>query len=94
MTQIRPRKTVVDEQTWAPPLASKPELPRPDDKKKYSESMNIPEPAMACSDFIKQGRWSQVDAVLRKVYEEASQMLGRTVQLSIAVKLVIPDEAW
>jgi hypothetical protein len=29
------------------------------------------------SDFIKEGRWGEVDEVLRGVYDEASEKLGR-----------------
>jgi len=32
---------------------------------------------MGYSDFIKQGRWAEVDESLRAVYEEASEVLGR-----------------
>jgi ribonuclease Z len=33
--------------------------------------------ALLYSDFIKEGRWSEVDEVLRGVYQEASENLGR-----------------
>ena len=32
---------------------------------------------MAYSDFIKKGRWGEVDEVLRGVYKEASEALGQ-----------------
>ena len=74
---IRVRMAVVEEHTWAPPLVNKPELPQKDDKEKYSEEMGVPNDAMGYSDFIKEGRWGEVDEVLRGVYKEASEALGR-----------------
>jgi len=74
---IRVRMAVVEERTWAPPLVNKPKLPQKDDKEKYSEEMGVPNDAMGYSDFIKEGRWGEVDEVLRGVYKEASEALGR-----------------
>ena len=67
---------VVEEHTWAPALASKPELPRKDDRENYSKEMNVPVEAMKYSNFVKQGRWGEVDEVLRGVYKEASEKLS------------------
>ena len=74
---IRVRMAVVEEHTWAPPLVSKPELPREDDTENYSKEMNVDIKAMGYSDFIKQGRWGAVDEANRRIYEEASETLGR-----------------
>jgi ribonuclease Z len=74
---IRVRMAVVEERTWAPPLVSKPELPQKDDTKKYSEEMGVADDVMGYSDVIKDGRWGEVDEVLRGVYKEASEMLGQ-----------------
>jgi ribonuclease Z len=74
---IRVRMAVVEEHTWAPPLLSKPELPRKDDKEKYGEEMGVQVDKMGYSDFITDGRWGEVDEVLRGIYEEASENLGR-----------------
>ena len=74
---IRVRMAVVEERTWAPPLVTKPELPQKDDSEKYSKEMGVPDDAMGYSDFIKEGRWGEVDEVLRGVYKEASEALGR-----------------
>ncbi len=71
------RMAHVDHHTWAPPLASEAKLPGPDDRKDYSEEMNVPVEAMEYSDFIKSGSWDEVDEVLRGVYEEASEAMGR-----------------
>jgi ribonuclease Z len=74
---IRVRMAVVEEHTWAPPLASKAELPQRDDRENYGKEMNVPVEDMKYSDYIKKGRWKEVDGVLRGVYEEASEKLGR-----------------
>jgi len=74
---IRVRMAVVDEATWALPLVSKPELPQKDDREKYGEEMGVPVKSLGYSDFIKEGRWGEVDEALRGVYEEASKALGR-----------------
>jgi ribonuclease Z len=74
---IRVRMAVVDENTWAPPLVGKPELPKKDDTEKYSKQMNVDIKSMGYSDFIKQGRWGAVDEANRTIYEEASKALGR-----------------
>jgi len=74
---IRVRMAIVDEHTWAPPLASKPALPQKGDTEKYGKEMKIDIKSMGYSDFIKQGRWAAVDDVNRGIYEEASNALGR-----------------
>jgi len=56
---------------------SKPELPQKDDREKYGEEMGVPVKSLGYSDFIKEGRWGEVDEALRGVYEEASKALGR-----------------
>ena len=68
---IRVRMAVVEE--WAPPLVNKPELPQKGDREKYGEEMGVPLDAMGYSDFIKEGRWGEVDESLRGVYKEASE---------------------
>jgi ribonuclease Z len=75
--KITTRMAEVDHHTWAPPLASKPELPRADDRANYSKAMDVPIEAMTYSDFIKEGRWGEVDEALRGIYKEASDALGR-----------------
>jgi len=74
---IRVRMAIVDEHTWAPALVSKPELPREDDVENYGKEMGVDTESMGYSDFIKEGRWGEVDEALREVYEEASKVLGR-----------------
>ena len=74
---IRVRMAVVEEHTWAPPLVSKPELPRDDDRANYGEEMGVDVESLGYSEYIKAGRWGEVDEALRGVYQEASDKLGR-----------------
>ena len=73
---IRVRMAVTEERTWSPPLAA-PALP-PDmaDRQKFSDRSGVPAEAIAYSDFIVAGKWN-VDDVLRPIYKEASEVLGR-----------------
>ncbi len=75
--EIRVRMAIVDGHTWAPPLASKPELPQKGDTEKYSKDMKLDMKSMGYSDFIKQGKWAGVDEANRGIYEETSKALGR-----------------
>jgi ribonuclease Z len=69
---------VVEEATWAPPLAGTPQLPGGDtDRAQFSKDAGVPVDALSYSDFIIAGRWGEVDEVLRGVYAEASENLGR-----------------
>ncbi len=75
---IRVRMAVVEEHTWAPPLAGKAEPPGGDaDREKFSESSDVPVDALQYSDFVIGGRWGEVDEVLRGVYKEASEAMGK-----------------
>jgi ribonuclease Z len=75
---IRVRMAVVEEATWAPPLAGVPQLPGGDaDRMNFSEAYGVPMEALLYSDFIIEGRWSEVDDALRGVYREASDAVGR-----------------
>ena len=66
---ITVRMAVVEEHTWAPPLSG-PALPPggDSDRMKFSENTGVPMEALLYSDFISEGRWGEVDAVLRGVY--------------------------
>jgi ribonuclease Z len=76
--EIKVRMAVVEEHTWAPPLASAAKPPGGDaDREKYSKSAGVSVDALAYSDFIIKGRWGEVDEVLRGVYKEASEALGQ-----------------
>jgi len=74
---IKVRMAVVEEATWAPPLAGKPALPGKDDQKNYSAQSGVPVENMRNSKFIAGGRWGGVDDAMRAVYDEASEKLGR-----------------
>jgi ribonuclease Z len=76
--EITVRMAAVEERTWAPPLAGKPQAPGGDkDRKQYSKDTGVSFEALKYSDFIIEGRWSGVDEVLRGVYKEASEALGQ-----------------
>jgi ribonuclease Z len=69
---------VVEEATWAPPLAGEAEPPGGDaDRRKFSKNSGVPVDALLYSDFIIGGRWDEVDEVLRGIYSEASEAVGR-----------------
>jgi ribonuclease Z len=75
---LRVRMAVVEEATWAPPLTGAPQVPGGDrDREQFGEDYNVPVEALRYSDFVIGGRWGEVDEVLRVVYEEASEALGR-----------------
>jgi ribonuclease Z len=76
--EIRVRMAVVEEATWAPPLAGAPQPPGGDaDRRTFSQNTGVPIDALLYSDFIKGGRWAGVDEALRGVYQEASEALGQ-----------------
>ena len=74
--EIRTRIAVVEEATWSPPLSRPAVPPDPADRQTFAENKNIPVEALQFSDFIKSGSWD-VDDVLRPIYEEASEVVGR-----------------
>jgi ribonuclease Z len=70
---IRVRMAVVEERTWAPPLASPAVPPKPEDRKEFEEMLGT---SLEFSPLVKSGFWD-VDDVLRPIYEEASKAVGR-----------------
>ena len=70
---IRVRMAVVEEATWAPPAATPANPPDMADRDALSERLNW---QVGYSEFIVNGAWD-VDDVLRPIYEEASQIVGR-----------------
>ena len=70
---IRVRMAVVEEATWSPPLASPAQAPKPEDRDAWEEKLGV---ELAFSEFTQNGFWD-VDDVLRPIYEEAGQVLGR-----------------
>jgi ribonuclease Z len=70
---IQVRMAEVDHHTWAPPLASPAEPPKMEDKVPFEEKLGT---KLEFSDFTKAGFWD-VDDVLRPIYQEASEVLGK-----------------
>jgi len=61
----------------SPPLTGAAQLPGKNDQQSYSDATGVPVENMKNSDFIAKGRWGDVDDVLRDVYKEASEVIGR-----------------
>jgi ribonuclease Z len=78
--EIRTRMAIVQEETWSPPRTAPAAVPQPSDKTAFSKANGIPEDAIGYSDFIKSGRWTEVDGVLKDIYKEAGEALGREFQ--------------
>jgi ribonuclease Z len=74
---IRVRMAVVEEETWSPPRTAPAQVPQSSDKTNFSKATGIPEEAIGYSEFTESGRWEDVDGVLRDIYEEAGEALGR-----------------
>ena len=74
--ELRTRMAVTEEHTWAPPLASPAQPPKADDKQTYAKMQGMSVEALEFSDFTKSG-YLDVNDVLRPIYEEASQVVGR-----------------
>ena len=75
---IKVRMAVVEEATWAPPRVGAPEPPGgARDREQFSKDFDVPVEALFYSDAVIGGRWGEVDEVLRGVYEDASEALGR-----------------
>jgi ribonuclease Z len=74
--EIRVRMAEVDHHTWSPPLASPAKAPSPDDRKAFAKDNGLDESKVGFSDFTRAGFWN-VDDVLRPIYEEASEVLGK-----------------
>jgi ribonuclease Z len=73
---IRERMAVVEESTWSPPTTRPNVAPSKDDRAKFAEMKGLPAEAIGYSDFIVDGKWN-VDDVLRPIYQEASEAVGR-----------------
>jgi ribonuclease Z len=75
---IEVRMAVAEEATWAPPLTGAPQPPGGDpDREKFGKDYGVPVEALRYSDFVRSGRWGEVDEVLRGVYKEAGEALDR-----------------
>ena len=71
---ITTRMAVVEEATWSPPLASEAIPPDMADRDAFSKRVNW---EVGYSDFISNGKWKEIDEVLRPIYDEASKAMGR-----------------
>jgi ribonuclease Z len=74
--EIRTRMAATEEHTWSPPLAAPAKAPKPEDKGTYAKMKGMPVESLQFSDFTKSG-YLDVDDVLRPIYEEASEVVGR-----------------
>ena len=70
---IRVRMAVTEEHTWAPPLASPAVAPKMEDRKRFEEQLGV---SLQFSQFTRDGFWD-VDDVLRPIYKEAGEAVGR-----------------
>ena len=70
---IRVRMAVVQERTWAPPLARPAVPPKLEDRAEFEEKLGI---SLEFSEFTKSGFWN-VDDVLKPIYEDAGKAVGR-----------------
>jgi len=74
--KITTRMAVTEEATWAPPLAAPAIPPSLDDRAAFAKKVGINIADIGFGDFTKSGYWN-VDDVLKPIYEEAGQALGR-----------------
>jgi ribonuclease Z len=74
--KIRVRLAEVDHHTWAPPLASPAKPPSLKDREAFAKTAGLKQEDLGFSDFTKKGYWD-VDDVLRPIFKEASEALGR-----------------
>lgn len=70
---VRTRMMVAEEHTWAPPVTRPAAPPKPEDRKPWEAKLGVP---LEFSEFTESGYWD-VDDVLRPIYEEASEVVGR-----------------
>jgi len=70
------RMAVTEEHTWAPPLAAPAKAPSLDDRVAFAKEYGLDQNKVGFGDFTKSGYWN-VDDVLRPIFQEASEALGR-----------------
>ncbi|UCH29702.1 MAG: MBL fold metallo-hydrolase, partial [Myxococcales bacterium] len=73
---VRERMAIVEEHTWAPPLASPAIPPKMEDRKAESERLGW---EIGYTDFIAGGKLDYRD-VIEPIYEEASKAVGRELK--------------
>ena len=74
--EIKVRMTHADEATWAPPLGAPAQPPSLKDRESFADKLGMDINDIGFSEFTKAGFWD-VDDVLRPIYQEASDKLGR-----------------
>jgi ribonuclease Z len=74
--EIRVRMALAEEHVWNPPMADPAIPPDPSEMGPFAED-RLGGVVPGYSDFIVSGRWEGVDDVLREIYREASEALGR-----------------
>jgi ribonuclease Z len=74
--EIRVRMALAEEHVWNPPMADPAIPPDPSEMGPFAEE-RLGGVVPGYSDFIVSGRWEGVDDVLREIYREASEALGR-----------------
>jgi ribonuclease Z len=72
--EITTRMAVVEEATWAPPGTQPAKPPQLSDREPFTKRLGLED--LKFSEFIAGGKWN-VDDVLRPIYQEASEVLGR-----------------
>ncbi|WP_171236077.1 guanitoxin biosynthesis MBL fold metallo-hydrolase GntH [Ruegeria sp. HKCCA6837] len=73
---ITVRMAVTEERTWAPPLGAPAVPPSLDDRVAFADERGLDQDKLGFSEFTASGFWD-VDDVLRPIFEEASEALGR-----------------
>jgi ribonuclease Z len=73
---IKVRLAVTEEHTWSPPVSRPAVPPGKDDRATFAKMKGMPIEAIGYTDFIAGGKWN-VDDVIRPIYQEASEVLGR-----------------
>ncbi|MHA3980626.1 guanitoxin biosynthesis MBL fold metallo-hydrolase GntH [Halovulum sp. GXIMD14794] len=74
--EITVRMAATEEATWSPPLAAPAEPPSEADREEFAQRVGIDVSNIGFSEFT-QGGFDDVDDVLRPIFEEASEVLGR-----------------
>ena len=70
------RMAEVDHHTWAPPLGAPAKAPSLEHRAAFAERAGLDLEKVGFSEFTENGFWN-VDDVLRPIFEEASEVVGR-----------------
>ncbi|MFG0607511.1 guanitoxin biosynthesis MBL fold metallo-hydrolase GntH [Vibrio mimicus] len=75
---IRVRMAEVEEHTWSPPLTGKPQLPKLSDRDDFAKSVGLNVNSLKFSEYIKSGRWNDVDEVIKPLYKDMEKRENRS----------------